>query len=84
MSFQQTLEKLKVNNNWCEIQDELDEITEWNRKVKYNSSDETKFPWSYQDHMIHILMIMNQLPLCSDLNWIIITMLTVKDVFEYN
>ena len=65
------------------LENEFEEITQWNYEVKDNSSHETKFPWSYRDHMIHILMILNQFPLCSDLNWIIITMLRVKDIVGY-
>merc|ERR1712176_1564609 len=31
------------------LRNEFYEITKWNGKVKNNSSDETKFPWSYRD-----------------------------------
>lgn len=65
-----------------EIQQEITDITYWNWKEVFGEKE--SFPWSYRDHLVYILMLFNDLPICSDLHWMILNMLKVKDVVKYN
>jgi len=78
-----TLVDLSIHFKESELQEEINDLTEWNiRERNYSLYSDIKFPWSYRDHVIYILMILNQLPIYNDLHWIVITMLKVKDVVK--
>lgn len=42
-----------------------------NHEVNYHG---VTFPWSYQDHIVYNIIILNQLPIDSDLHWKVVKM----------
>lgn len=64
-----------------EIQQELNDMTRWNEiEDVYNWTRKSISIWNYRDHIVYIIVILDQMPICSDLHWNIIEMLRVNDV----
>jgi len=58
----------------------LHELTSWNRLGSICPTNISELPLTCKDYFLLILMIMNDLPICDDMHWIIISMLKVWDI----
>merc|ERR1739845_26876 len=75
-----TLTYFDVSFNENIIQKEIDQVTCWNKIGKISHIHKIKIPWTYRDSIHYIFMILNELPICTDLCWLIISMLRVRYV----
>ena len=78
-----TLQVLTLDGNAIspDITNEVDIMIEWNRSGGVTHAGVLALDHPYQEYFIFLLVLLTDLPICDDLHWIILEMLTLKDTF---
>ena len=65
-----------------DIEEEIDVRTEWNRVGELSIDKITDLTSTCKYRLLTLILILNTLPICEDMHWVIMGMLKVKDIVD--